>query len=256
MSVDQQIPMRQPPPTDVADYHPLSGAAVVGLILGILAPTAMLHPLMWLLPAAGVAVNLLALRQIAHNAPHMLGRKAAWAGLLLSLCFGTAGVSEWLVQRALIRREAREAALTWFSHLADDQPHLAYWMTTFPPYQPADANAASEFYRDNPEQLEAFVERPPVRTLLALGRKARVHYYGTDGQGPIDDRYQIYQVYAVTHEEAGEKKTFFVGLELQRFTLRDGQTAWRVASATDDVVPEESAQPQGGDSPTPPSRGA
>ena len=59
--------------TDFAQYHALSKAAVAALIMGLLAPAAMVDPLMWAAPALGVFFGGWALWKIAQNAPELTG---------------------------------------------------------------------------------------------------------------------------------------------------------------------------------------
>ena len=55
-----------------------------------------------------------------------------------------------------------------------------------------------------------------VRTLLALGPKAQVRFFDTVGQTRQDDDDVVDQLYAVTYEEEGEKKSFFVAVQAVR----------------------------------------
>ena len=77
-----------------------------------------------------------------------------------------------------------------------------------------------------------------VPTLLALGQKAQIRYFATEGQGRIGGTDTVYQVYAVTYEEGGKPKTFFVGLELKRMLVEPtGRAAWQIARADGGVTP-------------------
>lgn len=81
------------------------------------------------------------------------------------------------------------------------------------------------------ERLEEYVARPLVRTLLALDAKAQVRYYSTVAERQASGEEVLWLVYAVTFDDAGKKKTFFVGLQLQRHKLDDGQANWQVVAA-------------------------
>lgn len=228
---------------EIAEYRALSGSAVGGLGLGLLSATALVHPLMWLVPLAGVGLSTLALRRIAEADPALVGRKAALAGLVLSVLFGVAGMADWAAYQALARREGRQFAEHWFELLARQDPQKAFQLTLSPRYrQPLDEGLAA-FYREGPRwhrELLDYVERPLVRTLLALGDRAVVRYWGTDGQQSDGERDVLSQIFAVTFDDPdeGRKKTFFVALTLHRVKTDDGRAFWRVYDTATDFKPE------------------
>jgi hypothetical protein len=77
--------------------------------------------------------------------------------------------------------------------------------------------------------LESFVRAPVVRTLLALGPQASIRFYDTvDQQGDEGNRDIVRQRYAVTYEEEGEKKTFFVDVQMMRQELADRTAGWSI----------------------------
>ena len=86
--------------------------------------------------------------------------------------------------------------------------------------------------------LEGYVEMPPVRTLLALGPRAVVRFYETVSQwhGGNDDL--VESLFAVTYEEGGEKKSFFVDVQAYRRKLADGSAGWRILQTKGGVKPE------------------
>jgi hypothetical protein len=67
-----------------------------------------------------------------------------------------------------------------------------------------------------------------VRTLLALGPRAQVRFYQTGDQTHTDDVDLVDQWYAVTYEEKGERKSFFVLVRMMRQKLSGGKAGWRI----------------------------
>ena len=114
---------------DIAQYRQLCVLAVVGLILGLLSAAALIDPLTWVVPGAGILVSWLALRRIARAEAGLAGRKAALAGLLLSVLFGAAGAANAITYRALVRQQGRRFAEEWFELLLARQPQKAYQLT-------------------------------------------------------------------------------------------------------------------------------
>lgn len=225
---------------EIAQYRALSAPAVAGLILGLAAPLAMVVPMLWGVPLAGIACSTVALWRIARNAPALAGRKAALAGLTLSVLFAVAAPTHWSVYRGLVRREAQRFARCWFEFLADNQPHKAHQLTHSPEFRRPLDDKLLDHYAENSstEELDLYVARPPVRTLLELGRKARVRYCTTSYQAHEGRRDILYQVYAVTSGDGGRDETFFVGLELKREILDTGRANWYLVDAYPEQPPD------------------
>ena len=152
-----------------------------------------------------------------------------------------AAPTDWLVHRWRVRNEAGEFAALWFRFLTEDEPQKAYQLTLPPAArQPLDYRLWA-VYRDTPhlrQGLENYVKVPLVRTLLALGPKARVRFYQTAGQTGADQEDTVEQIYAVTYEEEGEQKSFLVAVQMARTKLADGTAGWRIARADGGVKPE------------------
>jgi len=226
--------LTDPLDAQIAQYRGLSAGAVAGLLIGLLAPLAMIDPLLWVLPVGGILVNGWALRQIARQGPTLLGRRAALAGLVLSTALAATAVTDWSAHRWLLRRQARQFADQWFELLAQGQPQKAYQLVLAPEQRLPFDDELWNFYRQSDYwrgELEYYVSQPLVRTLLALGRKAQVRCYQTEGQGSQQGSDCVYQVYAVTYDLSGQRETFFVLLELERVKLAGGRANWRVADA-------------------------
>ena len=235
------IRITDPQDAELAAYRALAGQAVLGLIFGLLAPLAMIDPMLWAAPVLGAMFSWWALRRIKKNAPALAGRKIAMAGLTLSLLFLAAAPTDWLVYRGMIRDEARQFSALWFKYLAQHQPHKAHQLTTTPQSRrPLDDNLWA-FYRNGPrvrEDMEGYVKSPLVRTLLALGPKAQVRFYQTTDQARDNGNDQVAQCYAVTYDEGGERKSFFVLVRMIRLKLKDGGAGWRITQAEGGVRPE------------------
>src|SRR5689334_5841351 len=94
------------PDSDLIEYRPVSGWCVAAVLLGLASILALIHPLLWSVPLAGVCVSLLALRRLDRSETKLLGRKAALVGLAFSLIYGVAAPvrvvarDRWLRTRA------------------------------------------------------------------------------------------------------------------------------------------------------------
>jgi hypothetical protein len=226
---------------EVAEYHALAGQSVLGLFFGLLAPLAMVDPMLWAIPMLGAFLNVWAIRRIKNNAPLMVGRKMALAGLTLSLLFAAAAPADWFAYRWMIGNEARQFSTSWLRYLTQDEPQKAFQLTLPPQMRQPPDDSLWHFYRDTPSlrrELEGYVKGPLVHSLLALGPKARVRFYRTAGIAREDGNDVIEQLYAVTYEEASQRKSFFVIVRMQRVTLKDGRAEWRILRTQGGVRPE------------------
>ncbi len=226
---------------DREEYRAVSGLAVTALVLGVLSVAALVDLLAWLFPVAGILTSGLAIAQIARQRPELVGRKAAVAGLLLSLLFGSMAVGHWVSYRWLVQREARAVGMAWFERLARGQPQLAHQLTLAPDdRQPprSDAWAAYRTSRTLHEALEQYVAEPLLRTLLALGQQAAVRFYATeDLDGPAGDEV-VAQLYAVTFEKDGQKTSFFVRMVVRRAAAEiPDRAAWQIVGVEGGVYP-------------------
>ena len=62
------VHITDPQDAELAAYRALVRQAVLGLILGLLAPLAMVDPMLWAIPAAGTIFSWWALRRIKNDA--------------------------------------------------------------------------------------------------------------------------------------------------------------------------------------------
>jgi hypothetical protein len=218
--------------------------AVAALIAGLASPLALAHPFLWLVPGAGVLVSGMALRQIARSEGLLLGRKAALAGLALSLVFGTAAPVRLTSDTWYLTEAARPMADQWFALLRDGKPERAYQFGLLPQVRrKADESTPDlwRYYRSDSgaaAALRKFVDEPLVRALLALGAKARVRLFETAWVEHGAEFERVCLIYAVTFEERDQRRTFFVNLILRRTVdPQSGQPQWRLEAYKGGVVP-------------------
>lgn len=243
MTAETQTSMRlsQQHEPEVEQYRPVSALAVVALILGLISLAAWIEPFLGVVAAIGAIVGAAALWQIARNAPEMIGRKAALAGLFLSI-FCLVGVSAGAyTYRELVRNEAKHFAGQWFELLQNGQPHKAFDMTrdaTIKP-EPVEVEGKLTMPPGVPEPpVDAYVKRPEIRALVDLGDRAQVRYYQTESQTRRESGYEVKQVYAVTYDKDGAKTTFFVRLDMERLVNREtGNAYWQVIDSRGGVKP-------------------
>lgn len=237
------------PPGELTDpeleYRSVEPWAVGGLLLGIVAPVALIAPLCLLLPPLGILASWMALRRLRMN-PNRIGRTAALIGLGLSTLFGTAPLARVLTAQLLLADQARPTADQFFEYLREKSPEKAVMLEFAPDYrQPFDESLWTFFRRDKDAQKELlkFTADPTVRTLLALGERAQVRFYKMVNVGSDGPRGGVVYWYTVTYDdEAGKKKTFLVRIFLERKPAQTpGLNPWQVKTISAGIDPDKPA---------------
>ena len=219
---------------DFAVYRPFVWQAAASVLIGIASPAAFLHYGFLFVPALGAFFGVWALRRIGKDATGLSGRKTAWLGTSISLIFLVAAPTDTAAYHRVLAGEARQFSKLWLQFLTQGEPQKAYQLT-LPPQdrQPFDARLW-DYYRNNLQQrqhLETYTEQPAVRALLALGAKVQVRFYQTANVAQEINGDFVEQWYAVTYEEEGEKRSFFVRVSVERVRLASGGADWRILQA-------------------------
>jgi hypothetical protein len=235
-------PDRQSDPSEL-EYRSVEPLAIWGLALGLLSPAALLSPVLWLVPLIGIAANAMALRRLSREG-NRAGRPAALMGLGLAVLFGMVPIARMTTDYVLLKEQPRELADRFLEYLRQDDPRRALMLRAVPDVRKSldDDEAVRLFFRNNVDarsDLAQFVHLPVARTLLALGQRAQIRYYGTMGVGSVGDRALVHYWYTVTFDdEQGNKKTFFVGLTMERKPTRNPElNPWRVQDFVGPIDP-------------------
>jgi hypothetical protein len=234
------VHITDPQDAELATYRAVAPQSVFGLIGGLLAPLALVDTMLWALPLVGAFFSWWALRRIRNNPTAMSGRKMAMAGLALSLIFLIAAPTDLLVHRRLMADEARRFSALWFKYLTEEEPQKAHQLTTAQQTRRPLDDGLWTYYRTPRVRgdLENYVKTPLIRTMLALGPKARVRFYETAGQSRDSENDLVEQVYVVTYEEDNERKSFFVLVRMGRRKLAAGGAEWRILGAEGGIRPQ------------------
>src|SRR6185295_2217806 len=224
-------------------YRKVSPLAIASLLLGLTSLLAIVFPLLWAFPLLGAGLSLLALWQVAAAKEAVVGRKAALLGLVLSIASATAIPVQQLSARWWLGSDARQIADQWFEALRHGDPFMAHELSLPVSQRMHIKTELSQYLGGRPvarQAFEGFLSIPVVRTLLALNDKAEVRLYDvenleTDSESGAD---LVDLVYAVTFDEGGEKKSFFVRMTCERAVNPDsGRGLWRVLKFSGGVRP-------------------
>jgi hypothetical protein len=172
---------------DLQQYHEVSRLAVVAVIVGVLAASALAWPLLVVLSVVGVVLAGTALRSIAASQGALIGRTAALVGLSLSLLFGAWGLTRDVLYSQLLYAQARPLAENWLGLVCAGRLQEAHQLTKQEEQrQPADSSLEG-YYASSTEAkegLDMFFSGLVARGLIARGARAHVRF---DGNVTIED---------------------------------------------------------------------
>ncbi len=230
---------------ELSEYNSVSRLAVIAILLGIASPLAWLGPYLWWIPVVAVCVSIAGLIHVNRPQLGLIGRKAAIGGLCLALISGIGAPTQHYTYRYLVQLEGKRFALQWFDYLRKGEVEKAHQMTVaITDRQPLNEDLW-EFYRERSDwadDLREYANTPVVRTLLALGDRANVRLYDRHGvvvqprtDGTIDQ-------FAVTYEDEGVKKSFFLYVFLKRHYNSFAQRGqWKI----DEIQVRKNIEPTG-----------
>ena len=104
---------------DSLGYRPVSSLAVAALIIGCVSALALVSPVFWVVPLVGVALAVVAVRDVSRSGVAKAGGLAAVAGLALALGFGAQAVTAAATARWLAAARAEAAAGFWLEAVCD-----------------------------------------------------------------------------------------------------------------------------------------
>jgi hypothetical protein len=227
------IGLSELPETAAGDYRPLSIAAPPALLVAAASVATLFYPdpLAWIIPAAGVVLSLVAVRQTRRVDRPAAGYPLARASLVISLVVLAAAPTYYYTRLAWAKREARNYAEAWLDHLAGGRRYQAHQMTVGSRFRCPDDQPLSICYGDRndswQERFLSFTNTSAVSTLLRWGTAAQSRYEGTDVvrvQLRVDEFELHYRI-----EPEGDEESLDIRLRLLRIgDPQTGKMYWRI----------------------------
>lgn len=194
------MPPEHPEPA-LVEYRPLSGWAIVALLIGLSSAVAVIHPLLWIVPLVGVVIAAVALVRMKQSEMPQLGRTPALIGLALSLIFGAAAPTHWFSRNQWLKARAERLGDEFFADLKAGHPEKAFDLSLrsaekgrSPRRAKEETSAAAAAQPGSPQDgdekppaptpartaLEEFLTEQPVSKLIALGDRLVARRVRTD----------------------------------------------------------------------------
>jgi hypothetical protein len=228
---------------ELPEYRSVSGAAIVGLLLALFSPLALVRTLLIGIPIAAAVLCLVALWRIRAADGHRVGKTPAVIGLGLSCLFAAAAPAQVIAYNRAVHARATPIALAWLEALQRREPHKAHQLTKPDLTRLPLTDDLWPFYvRDEAagRELQELVDDPAIRFLLTLGEDAQIRLYEPYAVVTMTSSSElITPLFAVTYEdpEAG-RTTFFLTVGIERRDPASGSgEEWRVLNFAGDIDP-------------------
>ncbi len=161
------------------DYRPLSKAALLSLLMGVLSSVAVFHPVLWVVPLLGLAISLGAIWKFTQHGSEFTGRQMAIAGLLLAIVFGTAAPAKWYTSRQLIVRQSQAFADRWIELVRSGELEFASDFKMTPGFRRLAGMTLDGWYKIAPDAKDAhemFADDNSVIRLSRMGKAGTVQF--------------------------------------------------------------------------------
>jgi len=239
------------------DYQPLSRLAVASLVAALLSPTALAHPLLWIVPAVTVLLAGLALRSIGRSEGELRGGGLARWSLATALLFICWAVAWNASHQYLIGRHARHYSQAWFDLIQKGRLYDAHQLmlpfemrapvsdsleetyakaaqpSSRPKTEGQDQDPTADPVRLQMEELssgyKSFTSDRPMNQLLGLKTDWQAEFRRNLRHNRLDQyKDEVDQQYSIRYTENGEPRSFDVVVSVERTSV-DKVAQWRVS---------------------------
>jgi hypothetical protein len=210
-------------------YRSVSRLAIGALFLGVLAPLALIHPILFAVPWIGLIVSWRALHNIGLPDSSATGYRLAMTGLIMAIVFGSWAPAKIIVEHFVLSRQARQFSARWIDLVRDGKLQDAHRWMLAPIQRPDPRMSTQQYYEENVElqqDLEEEFTSEPGNLIASNGRQGTLHYLGVDHiRGKTTDR-EIDLIFELRFADSDRPPIRFV--TSVRRVIEDGVTRWQV----------------------------
>jgi hypothetical protein len=226
------------PDPDLIGYRPVSGWCLAAVLIGLASIVALVHPLLWCVPLAGVVVALVALRRIERSEVKLVGRKAALIGLAFSVIYGVAAPVRLKAREHWLAVRAERLADEFLEDFRTRNVASAFALTLrsvekIPAHRPTAPDDKAE--AEPKDAREIFLSEQPVATLALLGAEARAKRLRTEVLPADGPRQPVGVVFEVRGGAASDSHPLELLIYVEQIFDGEGQERWwisRVSTST------------------------
>jgi hypothetical protein len=231
---------------NVVQHRPVSRLAVASMLLGLVSAAAIANPLAWCVPIVGVTLAIAALRTLSTENSMVLGRKAALAGLVMALLFGSCGMTRYFARQQWLYRQARPLAQRWIELVREGRLYEAHQLHSPQRDRISPGGDLDDFYQGEDgaqSSLEVFFEQPPLSEIVRIGRRGQLRFEGDEDidfarEGGAKSEIVILR-YAIDYEEDGKPQTLsFLVSVARKYDAEHREARWNVHEVIDPDAPD------------------
>jgi hypothetical protein len=228
---------------ELPEYRSISVTAVVGLLLALFSPLALVRALLVVIPVAAAVLCLFALYRIRTSEGRLAGRAPALVGLGLACFFAAAAPAKVITWRRTLNARATPVALAWLELLQAHEPHKAHQLMKPDLVRRPLTDDLWTYYRNDAaarRELEEFVSTPEIKFLLTMGDRTQIRFYEPIGiDYPTSTSAVVMQTYTVSYDDpAAGRTTFFLSLMIERREAAGSSgEQWRIGGSSPGVTP-------------------
>ena len=168
------------------EYRSISRLAMFSLLLGLVCPLALVHPLAWAIPCITIPISWAALRRISHPQAMLTGKTAAVLGMLIAVLFLAWAPVRHIIHIQLYTNQAKQFSDTWLELVRENHIQEAHrWMLPF--HRRMSEMTTQQFYETNVDLQEdlksEFTEEPA--NLLASQSNSSIRFLGVEAMQKI-----------------------------------------------------------------------
>ena len=232
-------------------YTRLSVPALLAAFFGLGAFLVYFSPWFFFLGILAVLLGIVALWAIHNGEGTLVGRPLAYFGV----CGGIVALASvtvfWQVYQEGVRKEADQFFRLWFAAVQQGIEGIPQAKNLQAIYAHRSISASAEEWwikqyegEHAHRAIHQYVENNLVRTMMALGDKAKVSYYKTLSVDSDRESDMVLSVYAVTFPtESNGTETFFVKIGGKRIfpsgTPDFKAAGWRIEITPEFYLPDE-----------------
>ena len=218
---------------DSEGYRAISKTSVIAFVLGLLSFTAPVFPAFWIFPLFGLVIASVALVRMNRSEFNLAGKGLAVTGLLLSLLFGSMGLSRHYGHKAILNSQAEEFGTLWFGLLSQGSMFKAHQLVMDPKQRVMAEVILSEQYKNDvklQDALKEFTGEPFIQDVQSKKENVRFTLVKTLNHRRDQQTIYIRQIYDVSIQEGQTTRVFPIELKIScQFDRIAGQTYWVIA---------------------------
>mgnify|MGYP006969344965 CR=1 FL=1 len=213
-------------------YRSVSLACVIGFLLGLLSPVALIDPLLWIVPIAGLILSAWGVRKVAAEPSRLTGRNIAVVGIAVSTVILGWAPTRLFVTRHFVYADARKMADQWCALLKAGKREEVYELHQEQQFRRAPSVSLTQYYETNADprkQLEAYFEREPLKTLVAQAADGQFRFVGNEEQSRVRENGTQVDFVVLRYDFVHQDEVTPLLLTLKRrFVPATGETRWNV----------------------------